>query len=132
VSQSQASAGGVSIVLVDEEVPRVEAAPGVEVRHLVGHDLMFRLMELDAGASVQIHETAQEHVVLVVDGSVRITQGERHWDATTESAAMVRAGRGFSLAALESAARCYLASTPPDVDLVRDLLHLEHADHGFD
>lgn len=132
MSQSQASAGGVAIVLVDEEVPRVKAGPGVEVRHLVGQDLMFRLVELDAGASVQIHEPGQEHVVLVVDGCVRITQGERHWDANSASVAMVRAGRGFNLAALEGAARCYLASTPPDAALVRDLLHLEHADHGFD
>lgn len=132
MSPSEGSSGGVSIVRLDEEVPRVEAGAGVEVRHLVGQELMFRVVELAADASVSVDEPNQEHVVLVAAGTVRIAQGERHWEVAAESAAMVRAGRGFSLAAVDGAARCHVASTPPNVALVRDLLHLEHADHGFD
>ena len=132
MSETAASSGGVSVVRLDSEVPRIDAGQGVEVRHLVGQDLMFRLVDLAADASVPIDEPDQEHVVFVAAGAVRITQGERHWDLVAETAAMVRAGHGFSLAAVDGAAVCHVASTPPNVALVRDLLHLEHADHGFD
>ncbi|WP_426247571.1 hypothetical protein [Nocardioides sp. LHG3406-4] len=132
MSPSEGSSGGVSIVRLDEDVPQIDVGPGVEVRHLVGQELMFRVVELAADASLPIDEPDQEHAVFVTAGTVRIAQGERDWEVASESAAMLRVGRGFSLAAVGGAARCHIASTPPNVALVRDLLHLEHADHGFD
>lgn len=127
-----ASSSGVSVIRLDEDVPRVGAGPGVEVQHLVGQDLMFRLVTLATDASVPVNEPDQEHVVLVTSGTVRITQDQRDWEVAEGSAAMVRAGSGLVLAAVGGAARCQLASTPPNAALVRDLIHLEHADHGFD
>jgi quercetin dioxygenase-like cupin family protein len=133
VSTTGASSGGVTIVRLAEDAPRIEAAPGVVVRHLVGQDLMVRVVDLAPGSSVSIEEPEQEHAVIVRSGTVRIGRGGREWEVSEDCVAMVRRGLGFSLTGGgDTAAQCELVSTPPDVALVRDLLHLEHADHGFD
>ncbi|MDQ6526653.1 hypothetical protein RB608_23735 [Nocardioides sp. LHD-245] len=130
---SGATRGGVSVAKLAEDVPAIEAAPGVVIRHLVGQAVMVRLAELDAGACVTIGEPQQEHMVVVHTGAVRIDQGERSWGVGVDEAAMIRPGGDVTLTAVgEGPARCQLASSPPDIALVRHLLHLEHADHGFD
>jgi quercetin dioxygenase-like cupin family protein len=130
---ADASSGAVSIVRLAEDAPRIEAAAGVDIRHLVGADLMVRVIDLAPGSSVPIEEPDQEHAVIVRSGTVRIGQGGREWEVGEDCVAMVRRGLGFSLSCGgDTAAQCELVSTPPDVALVRHLLHLEHADHGFD
>lgn len=129
---SGASPGGVSTVRLDGEVPRVEVGEGIQVRHVVGQQLMMRVIDLPAESAVPIDELEEEHIVIVTSGTVRVTQGDRDWDLGVEGVAMVRPSRGFALAAFGGPARCLMASTPLNVGLVRDLLDLEHADHGFD
>jgi hypothetical protein len=124
--------GGVSLARLDEDLPTIDATEGVVVRHLVGQSLMFRLVELEAQAILPIEELEQEHILVVTAGTVRVEQGGRQWEVPEGTAAVLLAGRGFSLASVSGPASCQLSSTPPNVDLVRDLVHLEHADHGFD
>ncbi len=50
---------------------------------------------------------------------------------TASEAAVVPAATPCVLVS-PSGGRCLALSSPPDVDLVRELMHLDHADHGFD
>ncbi|MCW2762969.1 MAG: hypothetical protein JWR85_3170 [Marmoricola sp.] len=123
---------GVAIIRLEADVPLIEAAPLVGVRHLVGQNLMLRVLEIGEASSLEIDEPEQEHIVTVLSGQATLSQGDRHWTVGAESVALIRTGQGFTLSALDGALKCQIVSTPPNVDLVRHLLHLEHADHGFD
>ncbi len=125
------SAHGVSVVSLQDDVPVVEVAPGVAVRHIVGWRLLARWMELAPEAAVDLDGEA-EHAVWVMDGRVELAAGRRSREVDTGSVAVVPAGVGGRLTARGGRASCQVTSTPPDVRLVRHLLHLEHAGHGFD
>ena len=92
---------------------------------------MLRVLEVGAAATLEIDEPDQEHIVTVLSGQVTVAQGDRSWAVAEDSVALIRTGHSFVLSASD-AARCQIVSTPPNVGLVRHLLHLEHADHGFD
>ncbi|WP_457112017.1 hypothetical protein [Marmoricola sp. URHA0025 HA25] len=90
------------------------------------------MVELEADSALTVDETEQEHVLVTTFGIVRVTQGDRHWDVVTGGAAVLLPGRVMELSAVDGPASCSLASTPPHVALIRDLVDLEHAHHGFD
>ncbi len=125
------SVRGISVISLQDDVPVIDMAPGVAVRHIVGGQLLARRMELAPEAAVDLDGEA-EHVVWVMDGRLEVTAGSRSWQIETDSVALMPAGVGGRLSARGGQACCQVTSTPPDVRLVRHLLHLEHADHGFD
>jgi quercetin dioxygenase-like cupin family protein len=129
---AESGSGGVSIVRLSADVPLIQSVPGVRVQHLVGQSLMLRVLEVDRASSISIAEPDGEHVVIVVEGQVTLAHDARSWTVDEGAVALVRAGRAFTVSALDGAARCQIMSTPPNVELIRHLLHLEHVDHGFD
>lgn len=122
---------GVSVVWLQDDVPVVEVAPGVAGRHVVGGGLLARHLELDLDAAIDLDNEA-EHVVWVMEGRVELAAGGRSSEVHVGGVALVAARAACRLTARGGPACCQLTSTPPDVGLVRHLLHLEHADHGFD
>lgn len=131
--RTAAGAGGrVRPVDLTADLPVIEVSPGARVRHLVGRGLVFREVALDAGATLTIDETEQEHVLVVGAGTVRVTCDARPVALVAGSAAVLPPGRPVRLAATGGPVSLSLTSTPPHAALVRDLLHLECADHGFD
>lgn len=119
------------VVSLRDDVPVIEMAPGVAVRHVVGGRLLARHMEFAPEAAVHLDAEA-EHVVCVMGGVLDITAGSRSWQIETDSVALVPVGVDARVSARDGHASCQVTSTPPDVRLVRHLLHLEHADHGFE
>lgn len=131
--RTAAGAGGrVRPVELGADLPVIEVSPGAHVRHLVGQRLMFREVALDAGATLTIDETEQEHVLVVRSGTVRVTCGVHPVELVAGRAAVLPPGRPVRLATRAGSASLCLSSTPPHAALVRDLVHLECADHGFE
>ena len=123
---------GISVISLRDDVPLIEAGPGVVVRHLVGNSLLIRQVELEAEARFTLEDAGAEHAIWVLDGQVELRTGDRCGVLDRDSAVLLPAGSSGRLTAREGPARCHVTSSPPDVQLVRHLLHLEHADHGFD
>lgn len=130
-SPTVGSVRGVSVMSLKEDVPVVEVTPGVAAHHVVGGRLLTRQMNLAAEAGIDLHSEA-EHIVWVMDGRVELAASGRSADVHVGEVALVAPATACRLTARGGGATCQVTSTPPDVRLVRHLLHLEHADHGFD
>lgn len=123
---------GVQVLRIEEDLPLVETSPGVSTRHLIGSRLMLRFVQFD-GASFELGgDPLAECVLLVLDGQMQVSDAAGRRSFTVGDVVVVPPSTRSQFASVGGRSDCVVVTSPPDVELVRELFHLDHADHGFD
>ena len=124
--------GGVRVLSIEEDLPLVEISPGVSARHLVASRLMLRLVQVENASFELGGEGLAEHVLLVLDGQMQVTDSAGRRSLTVGDVVVLPPSTRSQIASASGRSRCVVVDSPPDVELVRELFHLDHSDHGFD
>jgi hypothetical protein len=123
---------GVRILNIDRDLPLVEPAVGVSVRHLVCGQFMVRVVEVkDASLNISAQQ-GSEQLLLVQDGVMQLDSAGELRSVAAGDVVVISGANVNRTVSSSGLSRCLVIDAPPPVPLVRELFDLEHHDHGFD
>lgn len=109
------------IVTIDEELPRLELAPGIGARALLGTNLLVSFVRWEPHAVAPLHAHAEEQVFVVLEGQLEITLGSEERLMSPGEAAVIPAWVEHSVRSLDAPAYQIDVFDPPRQALL-DLL----------